>query len=76
MLTAVGATALAGMVPVSSNARGVGPEVDVPYEDIEQLAVRRVSGAKTTWLILGAVGVALGIVVGTAPRTHYNLGGP
>jgi hypothetical protein len=72
-LNTVGATTLAGtVVPVPPSVRGSGPEVDVPYGDIEQLAVRRASGAKTTWLIVSAVVVGLGIIVGSA-KSQNNI---
>jgi len=61
----VGDTALVGMAN--------GARVEVPYQSIQRLEVRRVSSAKTAGLIIGVVAA---IVLGTvaASAHHPNVG--
>ncbi|MBV8334512.1 MAG: hypothetical protein JO358_03510 [Alphaproteobacteria bacterium] len=51
-----------------------GARVEVPYQSIQRLEVRRVSGAKTTGLIIGVVvAIALGAAVSAAEHPHVGL---
>ena len=65
-VAALGDTALVGTA--------AGARVEVPYQAIQRLEVRRVSGAKTTGLIIGVVAViALGAAVSAAEHPHVGL---
>jgi len=51
-----------------------GARVEVPFQAIQRLEVRRVSGAKTTGLIIAVVAViALGAAVSAAEHPHVGL---
>ena len=66
-VTAVGESSLAGnAVKLSGGGSdAVGARIDVPYLDIAQIEVRRVSGLKTTGAIIGvALAVWVGAVTG------------
>jgi len=64
-VTALGDTALVGTA--------AGTRVEVPYQAIQQLEVRRVSSAKTTGLIIGVVAaILLGVAISQA--AHPNVG--
>lgn len=63
-VTAVGESSLSGnAVKLSGGGSdAVGARIDVPYLDIAQIEVRRVSGLKTTGVIAAVV---LGVLIGT-----------
>ena len=62
-VTALGDAALVGNVD--------GARVEVPYQSIQRLEVRRVNGARTTGLILGVVAaIALGAGIAGAEHPH------
>jgi hypothetical protein len=64
-VAAVGDTALVGTA--------AGARVEIPYQTIQRLEVRRVNSANTTWLIIGVVAViALGAAAASAG--HPNVG--
>ena len=74
-VTTVGMSSLIGM-ETHYAAGGSGPvtsKIEVPYQDIERLEVQRVSGARTTWLVIGAVILGIGIFVGVI--TDFGKGG-
>jgi hypothetical protein len=65
-VTALGDTALTGTAG--------GARIEVPYQAIQRLEVRRVDGVKTTGLILGVVAlIALGAAVSAAGHPHVGL---
>jgi hypothetical protein len=64
-VAAVGDTALVGIAN--------GTRVEIPYQAIQRLEVRRVSSAKTAWLIIGAVAaIALGAAASSAHHPHVG----
>ena len=51
-----------------------GARVEVPYQAIQRLEVRRVSGGKTAGLIIGVVAaIALGAAVSSSEHPHTGL---
>jgi len=63
----VGDTALVGMAN--------GARVEVPYQAIQRLEVRQVSGAKTTGLIIGVVAaILLGVAISGAEHPNIHIG--
>jgi len=65
-VTALGPTALTGTAG--------GARIELPYQAIQRLEVRQVSGAKTTGLIIGVVAlIALGAAVSAAEHPHVGL---
>jgi len=59
-VTTVGASSVIG------NSDQPATPKEIPYQDIKELEVRHGSGAKTTSLVVGAVFLGLGILVGSA----------
>jgi len=66
-VTALGDTALVGTA--------AGARVEVPYQAIQRLEVRQVSGAKTTGLIIGVVAaILLGVAISGAEHPNIHIG--
>ena len=59
-VTTVGASSVIG------SADSPATPIEIPYQDIKDIEVRQGSGAKTTWLMVGAVVLGLAIWVGSA----------
>jgi len=60
-VTTVGATSVIG------DSDQPGTPIEIPYQNIKELEVRQGSGPKTTWLVVGAVLLTLGNLVGSVP---------